>query len=214
MGSFDRIQGSFDKVQGSFDRHIRAKWGSFDKTLGSLHRLRVSFDRIQGSFDRYIRAWASCWHDINPGSCLRPSKWCRLSAIGNRFVAVCCNVLQCALYVSNVSYHDVSSKYIFISIYIYICIYIYINIYIHLCAVVYHNTFVDGYCSTVHVLLDWFEVDLGFTKLGSFTLICLQSVFFVAYALLSRSSRNTLQHTLQHPLWTSCSASPARWECL
>jgi len=26
-------------------------------------------------------------------------------------------------------------------------------------------TFVDGYCSTVQGLLDWFEVDLGFTKL-------------------------------------------------
>jgi len=25
------------------------------------------------------------------------------------------------------------------------------------------TTFVDGYCSTVQGLLDWFEVDLGFT---------------------------------------------------
>jgi len=25
--------------------------------------------------------------------------------------------------------------------------------------------FLDGYCSTVQGLLDWFEVDLGFTKL-------------------------------------------------
>jgi len=27
------------------------------------------------------------------------------------------------------------------------------------------NTFLDGYCSTVQGLLDWFEVDLGFTEL-------------------------------------------------
>jgi len=27
------------------------------------------------------------------------------------------------------------------------------------------HTFIDGYCSTVQGLLDWFEVDLGFTEL-------------------------------------------------
>ena len=27
------------------------------------------------------------------------------------------------------------------------------------------NTFVDRYCSTVQGVLDWFEVDLGFTEL-------------------------------------------------
>jgi len=27
-------------------------------------------------------------------------------------------------------------------------------------------TFLDGYCSTVQGLLDWFEVDLGFTELS------------------------------------------------
>jgi len=26
--------------------------------------------------------------------------------------------------------------------------------------------FLDGYCSTLQGLLDWFEVDLGFTKLS------------------------------------------------
>jgi len=26
------------------------------------------------------------------------------------------------------------------------------------------HTFLDGYCSTVQGLLDWFEVDLGFTE--------------------------------------------------
>ena len=28
-----------------------------------------------------------------------------------------------------------------------------------------YTTFLDGYCSTVRGLLDWFEVDLGFTEL-------------------------------------------------
>ena len=28
------------------------------------------------------------------------------------------------------------------------------------------HVFVDGYCSTVQGLLDWFEVDLGFTELS------------------------------------------------
>ena len=28
------------------------------------------------------------------------------------------------------------------------------------------QAFFDGYCSTVQGLLDWFEVDLGFTKLS------------------------------------------------
>ena len=28
------------------------------------------------------------------------------------------------------------------------------------------HTFFDGYCSTVQGLLDWFEVDLGFTELS------------------------------------------------
>jgi len=27
------------------------------------------------------------------------------------------------------------------------------------------HTFLDGYCSTVQGLLDWFEIDLGFTEL-------------------------------------------------
>jgi len=36
-----------------------------------------------------------------------------------------------------------------------------------------NRSFFDGYCSTVH----WFEVDLGFTKLVFFRLICELSVF-------------------------------------
>jgi len=39
------------------------------------------------------------------------------------------------------------------------------------------HTFLDGYCSTVQGLLDWFEVDLGFPKLVLFRLICVFCVF-------------------------------------
>jgi len=46
--------------------------------------------------------------------------------------------------------------------------------------------FLDGYCATVQGLLDWFEVDLIFTKLRFFRLIFLLSVFCVSY-VTSRS---------------------------
>jgi len=39
---------------------------------------------------------------------------------------------------------------------------------LHLCVCVARDVslpFLDGYCSTVQGLLDWFEVDLGFTEL-------------------------------------------------
>ena len=56
--------------------------------------------------------------------------------------------------------------------YIFICIHI--HVYVYVCA--YRGccthcslTFLDGYCSTVQDLLDWFEVDLGFTELS---LVC------------------------------------------
>jgi len=40
--------------------------------------------------------------------------------------------------------------------------------------------FLDGYCSTVQGLLDWFEVDLGFTKLLFIqTDLCVVCVFAV-----------------------------------
>ena len=38
------------------------------------------------------------------------------------------------------------------------------------------NTFLDGYCSTVHGLLDWFEVNLGFPELVVFRMILLSYV--------------------------------------
>jgi len=46
---------------------------------------------------------------------------------------------------------------------------------------------VDGYCSTVQGLLDWFEVDFGFTKLLSIQIdLCVMCVF-VLYPPLSLS---------------------------
>jgi len=35
----------------------------------------------------------------------------------------------------------------------------------------------DGYCSTVQGLLDWFEIDLGFPEPFLLRLICVLSVF-------------------------------------
>jgi len=65
--------------------------------------------------------------------------------------------------------------------------------------------FFDGYCSTVQGLLDWFEVDLGFTKLAFIQIdLCVLCVF-VLYSRVSLSSC---------PFWTFCTASPARWDCL
>jgi len=40
------------------------------------------------------------------------------------------------------------------------------------------RTFLDGYCSTVQGLLDWFEVDLGFTELLFIQIdLCVMCVF-------------------------------------
>ena len=64
--------------------------------------------------------------------------------------------------------------------------------------------FFDGYCSTVQGLLDWFDVDLGFTELSFIQIdLCVLCVF-VLYSRVSLSSC---------PFWTFCTASPARWEC-
>ena len=51
---------------------------------------------------------------------------------------------------------------------------------VRVCVAVYEScrtTFFDGYCSTVQGLLDWFEVDLGFTR--AFIYLCVLCVFAV-----------------------------------
>jgi len=57
---------------------------------------------------------------------------------------------------------------------------------VHVTSTPVFTTFVDGYCSTVQDLLDWFEVDLGFTEL-LFTQIDL----CVMYVFAHRYSRHT-----------------------
>ena len=79
---------------------------------------------------------------------------------------------------------------------------------IHICTCVRNRlqTFLDGYCSTPQGLLDWFEVDLGFTELFFNQIDLCVLVFFLFSTPVSHS-----------PLvlfLTSCTASPARWECL
>ena len=61
------------------------------------------------------------------------------------------------------------------------------------------DTFFDGYCSTVQGLLDWFEVNLGFTRAFIYSNRFVCSVCFCSPLVL---------------FWTFCTASPARWECL
>ena len=60
------------------------------------------------------------------------------------------------------------------------------------------DIFLDGYCSTVQGLLDWFEVDLGFTELLFIQIhLCVMCVFSLLPSL-------TL---LLSFLWTSCICS-------
>ena len=50
------------------------------------------------------------------------------------------------------------------------------------------TTFLDGYCSTVQGLLDWFEVDLGFTELSFIQIGLCVLCDFVLYSRVSLSS--------------------------
>jgi len=50
------------------------------------------------------------------------------------------------------------------------------------------HPFLDGYCSTVQGLLDWFEVDLGFTELLLIQIDLRVMCVFVLYSPVSLSS--------------------------
>jgi len=50
------------------------------------------------------------------------------------------------------------------------------------------HAFLDGYCSTVQGLLDWFEVDLGFTELSFIQIDLCVLCDFVFYSRVSLSS--------------------------
>jgi len=53
---------------------------------------------------------------------------------------------------------------------------------------------VDGYCSTVQGLLDWFEVDLGFTELSFIQIDLCSLCVFVLYSRVSLSSCSFTRH--------------------
>jgi len=50
------------------------------------------------------------------------------------------------------------------------------------------RNFLDGHCSTVQGLLDWFEVDLGFTELSFIQIDLCVLCDFVSYSRVSLSS--------------------------
>ena len=64
------------------------------------------------------------------------------------------------------------------------------------------SSFLDGYCSTVQGLLDWFEVDLGFPALVLFRLICVLSVM-----LLNSAAPQLKQRSWSQKKKTSASAA-------
>ena len=51
-----------------------------------------------------------------------------------------------------------------------------------------YESFLDGYCSTVQGLLDWFEVDLGFTELSFIQIGSCVLCDFALYSHISLSS--------------------------
>jgi len=52
----------------------------------------------------------------------------------------------------------------------------------------FFSTFFDGYC-TVQGLIDWFEVDLGFTELSFIQIVLCVLCVFVLYSRVSLSFR-------------------------
>ena len=79
--------------------------------------------------------------------------------------------------------------YVYLQIYKYVYTYIYThtNVRIYIYKYTYMHTYMYWYCSTVQGLLDWFEVDLGFTKLLFIQTHLFFMCVFVLYA--TRSER-------------------------
>ena len=100
----------------------------------------------------------------------------------------------------------VYKTYIYLYINIFSCTHIHAYTYIHMCVCIYilsvyiysgrsrysicmiirllmgTAAFVDGYCSTLQGLLDWFGVDLGFTELSFIQIdLCVLCVFVLYY---------------------------------
>jgi len=64
----------------------------------------------------------------------------------------------------------------------------------------YLIAFLDGYCSTLQGLLDWFEVDLGFPVLVLFRLICVFCVCLFLSHSLSRTHTYLITQTILNHL--------------
>ena len=111
--------------------------------------------------------------------------------------------------------HMYVSEHICIYVYMYIYVYMHICIYLYICSkisiyIVIMLTLLDGYCSTVQGLLDWFEVDLGFTELLFIQIdLCVVCVF-VLYSPVSLSSCPFFGHPALPPPrgWSTSRVSP------
>jgi len=69
-----------------------------------------------------------------------------------------------------------------------VCVCVCLCVCVCVCVCEYMCVFLDGYCCTVQGLLDWFEVDLGFTELFFIQIdLCVMCVF-VLYSPVSLSS--------------------------
>ena len=78
---------------------------------------------------------------------------------------------------------------------------------IHVCICTFplvYFAFLDGYCSAVQGLLDWFEVDLGFTKLCLFRFICVLYVY-TSHRVFRRCCSRTLLSavTTKKSVWSN-----------
>jgi len=81
-------------------------------------------------------------------------------------------------------------------IHIYMCIYMHMYIFMSIYSCPYspnvkpfdESSFLDGYCSTVQGLLDWFEVDWGFSELLFIQINLCVTCVFILYSPLSLSS--------------------------
>jgi len=62
-----------------------------------------------------------------------------------------------------------------------------------------HLIFLDGYCSTVQGLLDWFEVEVGFTELLFIQIDLSVMCVFVLYSRVSLSSCPFFGHSALPP---------------
>ena len=90
-----------------------------------------------------------------------------------RCVAVCCNTPQLVCCSVTVRNHDIAD---------------FCSHHHNLSCTFMKDTIMDGYCSTVQGLLDWFEVDFGFTELSFIQIDLCVLCDFVLHSRVSLSS--------------------------